>query len=94
MTDQSEFTCDLEPETGFPRLRLRLDNGFTASVLMSLGGDRFGAAHASVAVWPTGHMEGNTEILLTEASADEVVEALAEISTRPKADLSVLKGGA
>ena len=73
MTD-CEFDADLDPETGFPRIRYNFDNGWTASMVMHMGISTTRSMYASVAAWPTGKCgQGLTEIGLTEANADEAI---------------------
>lgn len=79
-----EFECDLAPDTGWPRVRFNLDNGWSASVMFRLGRNGFEAQTASVAACPTGEWgTGLTEIGETEASADEVIRYLADVQARP-----------
>lgn len=80
----SAFEADLSPEAGLPRIRLNLNNGWSASIVLryaSRDGCHFQAA--SLAACPTGQWgEDKTELGPTEAYADELVAWLAEIAGR------------
>lgn len=80
----AEFEADLDPEYRWPRVRFHFPNGWSASLVVRIGPDRFTGMCASVAACPTGCWErGMTEIISTEASAYEAIGQLAMIADRP-----------
>jgi len=82
MTD-CEFEADLDPDTGYPRIRYNFDNGWTASMVLHTYPSRTRAMYASIAAWPTGKCgQGFTEIGLTEANADEAISWIFAIRQR------------
>ena len=83
MTD-CEFEADLEPETGYPRVRFNFDNGWTASLVMHMRASRTKCMQASVAAWPTGKCgQGVTELGPAEMNADEAMSWIFCIRQRP-----------
>ncbi|CAD7335207.1 hypothetical protein FIM10_01930 [Sphingomonadales bacterium 56] len=81
MTD-CEFEADLDPETGFPRIRYNFDNGWTASMVMHMGISTTRSMHASVAAWPTGKAGPGFIEQLTELGADEAISWIFAIRQR------------
>lgn len=82
---RTAFEADLCPGTEAPRMRFNFPNGWTASILLRQlarhGPCNFDAA--AIAAWPTGqHGQGKTEIVETEAGADEIATFLAEVARR------------
>ena len=80
-----DFEADLVPDTGQPRVRFNLANGWSVSVVLMMRDDEATTCMlASVACCPTGYWgTGITENLGTELSADEVAQQLAAIAARP-----------
>jgi len=78
-----DFEADLDPSTRWPRVRFNFANGWTGSLLVkSL---RTEAIDASVCAWPTGQSgTGKSELGPNEASADEAIVWLYEISKRAR----------
>lgn len=81
----ASFECDLDPETGAPRIRYNFANGWTASMLMrARDASLCDFTAASVAAWPTGQCIKKLAILgETEASADEAIAFLSAVALRP-----------
>lgn len=76
-----QFSCDLEPDTNLPRVRLQFENGWDASLLFYRPGDLTRYALCSVAACPTGQWNtGKAELLDNEASADQVAALLTQVS--------------
>lgn len=81
------FSADTDPD-GRPRLRVKLANGWTASIVLRQLADRRGTQDydaAFLAAWPTWQTLDNPQLeqFETEASADEVAAFLAELAARP-----------
>ncbi|MCW3836001.1 hypothetical protein ACFQ1E_08115 [Sphingomonas canadensis] len=70
----AEFETDLDPKTGWPRVRFNFANGWSASLVIRVGTNGFDAQMASVAACPTGEWgTGQTILGPTEATADEAL---------------------
>lgn len=80
----SPFEADLEPQTGQPRIRLNLANGWSASIIIRIPDPRgTRAAMAALAACPTGKWAtGITELGECEASPEEVISFLTELAAR------------
>ena len=78
-----EFEADLDPQTGWPRVRFNFDNGWSASLVLRMAPNRTECMLASVAAAPTGKWaEGQTELGPTEAMADEAISLIFAIRQR------------
>ena len=83
-----QFECDLSPPDAdppfAPRIRFNFNNGWSASLVARVGANGFDAALASLACAPTGGWgKGETELGPNEATADEAIAWLHEISGSP-----------
>lgn len=69
----AEFEADLDPQTGWPRVRFNFDNGWSASLVIRTSGG-CNAMIASVAACPTDEWgTGQTILGPTEAMSDEAI---------------------
>lgn len=74
-----EFEADVDPTTGWPRLRFNFSNGYSGSLVIRTRG--CDAMQASLAACPTGEWgSGETVLGPTEATADEAIAWLGQLS--------------
>lgn len=79
----ASFETDLEPGTGFPRIRFRFANGWSVSLRIATGPDRIEASQATVSAAPTAAWGVSVaELLEIDATADEAIRAIVQVARR------------